>query len=184
MAEPEDFIIQYSQYCPYFDQLTCPAGTHEPLHVLDVACGSGRHALLFARQGHSVVAMERSEESRTSLRTTAQSEGLSVQIIEADVEEMSLLPDRFDIIVNTLFLYRPLFPHYIATLRPNGLLLFRTFTTDHADVLGHERPRRDFLLKPGELGRAFADLETLHYEETVDGQRAIATLVARAPYRT
>ncbi len=173
MAEPEDFIIQFSDL----------VGKPRPCDVLDVACGFGRHALFFARSGHSVIAMERSEEPRTSLGATAENEGLSVQIIEADVEKMSLLPARFDIVVNTLFLYRPLFPQYVATLRPNGVLFFRTFTTDHADVLGNDRPRRDFLLEPGELRDAFSALETVHYEESVEGSRAIATLVARAPVR-
>jgi SAM-dependent methyltransferase len=171
VTEPEDFIIEFSDLVP----------EAEPLDVLDVASGSGRHALFFARKGHSVVTMERSEESRTSLRDAARSENLSLQIIESDVENMSLLPDEFDIVVNTLFLYRPLFPQYEATLRPNGLLFFRTFTTDHLDVLGHDKPRRDFLLEPGELRNAFPGLDVVHYEESVEGRRAIATLVARAP---
>ena len=168
MDPPEDFIVRFSE-------LVGPGA-----RVLDVASGKGRHALLFARRACAVLAMESNPQFIRDLREAARVEGLSLEAIEADVENMSLLSAGFDVVINTLFLYRPLFPHYVAALRPGGLLFFRTFTTDNADVLGHVRPRREYLLEPGELRRAFCDLELIHYEESVVEDRAVATLVGRA----
>lgn len=167
MGQPEDFIVKFLELVP------------QGARVLDVASGKGRHALLLARRGCTVLAMEGNPEFVRHLRNMAQAEGLSLEVIEADVENMSLLSAGFDVVINTLFLYRPLFRDYVTALRPAGLLFFRTFTTNNSDVLGHVRPRREYLLKPGELRRAFFDLKVIHYEESVVQDRAMATLVAR-----
>ncbi len=146
--------------------------------VLDVACGSGRHTLFFGRHGCRVVALDRSIDAFTPLRESVERERLPVRVVQSDVENMSLLPDSFDAIVNTFFLCRPLAEQYAEALRPGGILYFRTFTTDHHDVLGNTRPRRDFLLESDELGRMFGNLEVLFYEESIETDRALATLVA------
>ena len=167
MMEQEDFILRFSKLI------------QRESEVLDVASGGGRHALLFARLGCSVLAMERNPRCVRESRDAACREGLSLKIVEADVENMCLLPESFDVIVNTLFLYRPLFPQYISALRTSGLLFFRTFTTDNADVFGHPRPSRKYLLDPGELQRTFRELELIHYAESVIEDRAVATFVGR-----
>lgn len=167
MSDQEDFV-------PMFSGLV-----HQSSQVLDVASGKGRHALYFARLGCSVLALEGNAGAVHECRHVALTEGLCLETVEADVEKMSLLPASFDVIVNTLFLYRPLFSQYISALRPNGLLFFRTFTTDNLDVLKHPSPNRRYLLDPGELYRSFQELEVIHYQEGVMDDRALATLIAR-----
>ncbi len=169
MIEPEDLIVRFA------DRI--PAGKPAP-EVLDVACGAGRHSLFLARRGCRVVAMDRHLEHLRSLRDAVRKEHLPVEVLESNVESMSLLPERFDAIVNTLFLWRPLLPQFVSALRPGGVIYFRTFTTDHTDVLCHSHPRRDFQLQRGELRRAFDALDVIHYEESVRDDRAVATLVA------
>ena len=169
IVRPEAFVARHSS--------RLAAGAE----VLDVACGGGRHSMLLARSGCRVLALDRSPDRVASLAGAAVAEGLSIAAVEADVERMSLLPARFDAIVNTLFLHRPLFGEYQRALRPGGLLFFGTFTTDHADVLGQDRPGRRFLLEPGELRAAFPDLVVEHYEEAILDGRAMATLVACRP---
>lgn len=167
MNEQEDFILRFSGL------------VHQGSQVLDVASGKGRHALYFARLGCSVLAFEGNAGAVHECRHLALAEGLCLETVEADVENMSLLPSNFDVIVNTLFLYRPLFPQYVSALRPGGLLFFRTFTTDNLDVLKHQSPSARFLLDPGELYRSFQGLELIHYQESVVDDRALATLIAR-----
>ena len=169
IVRPEAFVARHSS------RLASGA------EVLDVACGRGRHSMLLARSGCRVLALDRSPDCVASIAAAAAAEGLSIAAVEADVERMSLLPAGFDAIVNTLFLHRPLFGDFQRALRPGGILFFGTFTTDHADVLGKDRPGRRFLLEPGELRAAFPGLVVEHYDEAIADGRAMATLVARKP---
>ena len=69
----------------------------------------------------------------------------------------------FDGIVVTNYLHRPLFAPIAAALMPNGVLIYETFAAGN-ERLG--RPRNpDFLLRPGELLDAFAELTLLAFEQ-------------------
>jgi SAM-dependent methyltransferase len=163
---PEDFVLRFGEHLVRGGD------------VLDVACGSGRHALTIARAGYRVTAMDRSAIALDELRAAAARERLPVSTVQADVERMSLLPDTVDGIVNVCFLYRALFAEYERALRPGGCLFFRTFTSENMDVLGHSKPGRRFLLEKGELKDAFPGLRTVFYSEGIEDGRAMATLVA------
>jgi hypothetical protein len=74
------------------------------------------------------------------------------------------LGGRYDGIVVTNYLHRPLLPAIAAALAPgDGLVIYQTF------AVGNERfgrPRNpDFLLCPGELLQAFAALTTIAFEQ-------------------
>ncbi len=56
-----------------------------PASVLDLGCGQGRDALLFARAGHSVVGIDVSSVGIAQLRRVAEAEGLAVDARVADV---------------------------------------------------------------------------------------------------
>ena len=123
--------------------------------VLDLACGSGRHARLLARLGYSVTAVDREPQVIESVR-----------FIQADLEDGSPWPlpgERFQGIVVTNYLHRPLFPLLQDSLAPGGLLLYETF------MLGNERYGRPsnpaFLLRPGELWQAFGGLQVIAFEQ-------------------
>ncbi len=152
--------------------------------ALDVACGAGRHSLFLARRGFKVIAADISWEGLQRLARHARDENLDIQIIHADLERFTFPPEIFDVIVNTRFLLRSLFPLYRSALKPGGLLLFESFTVDEIDVLGGDI-RREFALERGELRDAFSDFEILSYEEGVfeepEGERGLARLVARRP---
>ena len=117
------------------------------VEVLDLACGSGRHAKLFLDLGHPVTALDRDLSRLALARDTP---GLTV--LERDLEDGSPWPlagRRFGAVVVTNYLYRPLFPSIIAALEPGGVLIYETFAH------GNERfgkPRNpNHLLKAGEL---------------------------------
>jgi SAM-dependent methyltransferase len=133
--------------------------------VLDVACGRGRHARLFAEQGCLVDAVDIDAEAGAAL---AQVPGL--RFLRADLESgpWPYAGQRFDAIVVTRYLHRPLLPVLAEALAPGGLLIYETF------AVGHERFGKPtnpaFLLRPRELLDAFgAVLAVLAFEEGVVG---------------
>lgn len=123
--------------------------------VLDVACGSGRHARYFQARNLEVVAIDREPQDIPGAR-----------FIRADLEDGSPWPlpdERFEGVVVTNYLNRRLFPVLAQALKPGGVLIYETF------MLGNERFGRPsnpaFLLRPGELREAFRDLLLKGFEE-------------------
>jgi tellurite methyltransferase len=151
----------------------------------DVACGAGRHSLRLARRGLHVLATDLSWEGLRRCQARARPEGLWVYPVCADLEVWRPRPGAlFDVIVNTYFLLRRLFPLYREHLRPGGWLLVETYHVDEIDVCGGDI-RRAYALERGELLREFGDLEILEHAEgvfeTSAGERGLGRLIARKP---
>jgi len=147
--------------------LVAPGGT-----VLDVAAGGGRHAHYFKDLGYQVTSLDRDVSRRQDLA------GQGVEVVAADLEDGSPWPlgvRKFDGIVVTNYLHRPLFPHLASALAPGGVLLYETFG------IGNERfgkpSNPHFLLRPGELLEFAAahGLQVLAYAcgEVAEPKRAI-----------
>jgi len=62
-----------------------PAG--EPLRVVDLGCGRGRHALFAAGIGAEVVAVDHSSRAVAQLNAAAETAGLRVRAVEGDLVE-------------------------------------------------------------------------------------------------
>lgn len=136
-----------------FGGLVRPGGA-----VLDLACGGGRHARWFAARGHAVTAVDRDAAALATLAGIAET-------VEADLENGPWPLDgrRFDAVVVTNYLWRPLFPRILEAVAPGGVLLHETFAQGNETVGKPSRP--DFLLAPGELLRAYAGLRVVAYED-------------------
>jgi SAM-dependent methyltransferase len=105
--------------------------------------------------GFDVVAVDREPQSIPGVR-----------FLQADLEDGSPWPlpgERFQGVVVTNYLHRPLFPLLKDSLAPGGVLLYETF------MLGNERYGRPsnpaFLLRPGELWQAFGGLHVVAFEQ-------------------
>ncbi len=129
-----------SEWVTRWAHLVRPAG-----RVLDLACGSGRHARWFAQRGHAVVGVDRDAEAVASLP----------QPLVGRVEDLEQgtwpLADEapFDAVIVTNYLHRPLWTDLANALAPGGVLLYETFASGNETVGKPSRP--DFLLQPGEL---------------------------------
>jgi SAM-dependent methyltransferase len=152
-----------------------------PGRALDVACGDGRNALYLARQGWRVEAIDFAHAGLARLLAIARRDGLSVDAVQADLEQFPLPRARYDVVVNARYLQRSLFGALKDSLRAGGTVVFETFIRDQQQ-LGHPR-NPVFLLERGELAARFGDLDIIRYEEgrfeTESGSAFLARLLAR-----
>ncbi len=126
--------------------------------VLDLACGSGRHLRWFAQRGHRVTGVDRDAQAVEPLRALG-------EIVVADIENgpWPLAGRRFDAVVVTNYLWRPLLPAIVDSVAEGGVLIYETFAAGNETV--GKPSRADFLLQPGELLRAAQGLRVIAYED-------------------
>lgn len=133
------------------EQISSWVSRYAPLipggEVLDLACGAGRHARHLVGLGHLVVAVDQNADS---LAAAAGDGIVTSQIdLEADGAVWPFGPGRFAGIVVTNYLHRPLVADMLASLAPNGVLVYETFSEGNGQFGKPSNP--DFLLAPGEL---------------------------------
>jgi len=155
-ATSPDHELAVSPWVARWLQLAPPGSS-----VLDVACGSGRHTRLAASLGHRVVALDRNVDALSAIEKVSGVIGVHADI-EAD--EWPLADQKFDVVIVTNYLHRPLFPEILRAVSEAGLLIYETFAR------GNERFGRPsnpaFLLNPGELyDRVHTSLRVLGYED-------------------
>jgi SAM-dependent methyltransferase len=144
--------------------------------VLDVAAGAGRHARLLARMGFEVDAVDRD----ASLFADPPE---NVRVLEADLEAggWPYAKRRFDAIVVTNYLHRPLLSTLTDSLEPGGVLIYETFAVGNEKFGKPSNPA--FLLAPGELLEAVRGrLRVLGFEDLVVSEprpAAVQRLAAR-----
>ena len=142
--------------------------------MLDVACGSGRHVRWFASRGCAVTGIDRDAAAIESLREVAE-----VLIADIETAPWPLPGRRFDAVVVTNYLWRPLFATLIDSVDNGGVLIWETFAIGNAAFGKPSNP--DFLLAPGELLQAAAGLRVVAYEDGLlsGPQRCVQRMCAR-----
>lgn len=146
LADPSEWVVRFT---PLLQKNS---------EILDIAAGSGRHAIWLAAQGHRVTAIDRDVSSLTENVETRRDELTEIEIIEADLETGEGWPlgnRKFDGIIVTNYLHRPLFPAIAAAVKEEGLLIYETFALGN-EVFG-KPSNPDFLLQPGELKAVFGE---------------------------
>ena len=147
--------MKVSNWVASHTDLITPGGA-----VLDLACGSGRHTRYLLDKGFRVMAVD---INLSGLDDILGHEGLAV--LEADLENgiWPLGNAAFDGIVVTNYLHRPLFPHIVAALAPDGVLIYETFMLGNE---AHGRPSNpDFLLIDDELKDVCKKLDIVAFEQ-------------------
>lgn len=151
--EPDAFVLRA------LDAL----GNLRPGTALDVAAGTGRHALELARRGWAVSAWDVSPVGLARLARRAADEGLSIETVERDLVGEAPPVDRtFDLVLVSNFLDRGLYGRLRELVAIGGHLVLTTYTEDRPGP----RPALEHCLKRGELATAvpgFAPL--MQFEE-------------------
>lgn len=126
--------------------------------VLDVACGAGRHSRWFAQRGAEVTALDRDAQALAQV-------GPGITTVLADIEQgpWPFGPEQFDALVVTNYLWRPLWPTWVASLKPGGVVVAETFALGQARWGKPSNP--EFLLQPGELWSLVQPLHVLAFED-------------------
>lgn len=137
-------------------------------NALDIACGNGRNSLFLAEKGFSVDAVDISTIATGHLHDRHP----GIQVICQDLDTWKISPNHYDLVVNVHFLDRRLFPMIEHALKPDGVLIFKSFISKNAHPFG---------LRNNELLDAFEPLRIIYYEEKPHDHEAfnqIASLVA------
>jgi tellurite methyltransferase len=168
--EPDSFLpLAFSQFVrPSF-----PAAGH----ALDLAGGTGRHAIWLAKEGWGVTLIDIAKEGLERAQQNAGPVASRVHCVEDDLACFEAPQTQFDLVVGFFYLERRIFPEIVKAIRPGGLLIYKTLTRAQLELPGGPKDPA-YLLEEGELLRLVGDLQVLHYREQI-ADKATAELVAR-----
>jgi SAM-dependent methyltransferase len=166
IAGPAQWLLENADLLP-------PSG-----RALDVACGRGRHALLLAAAGYEVTALDHDRTALERVQRQADRLELTVATSEMNLEgdAVDLGEARYDVVLVTRYLHRPLFPALVRSLAPGGVLVYETFLVQQAERGQPKNPA--FLLNPGELARLMAPLDVVRSREGEFEGKMVASVAA------
>ena len=118
--------------------------------VLDLGCGIGRHALLFAKNGFKVTAVDISDDALSFLKKQCKEQGLDIACRKADMVTLPFSADAFDCIfavhsaghTDTEGMDR-LIAELRRVLRPEGALFMTLCSKDTFTYKSSDLPRID-----------------------------------------
>jgi SAM-dependent methyltransferase len=138
-----DLLYKNKDYAAEAEYVQSLVARHRPAakSLLDLGCGTGRHARLFARKGYAVTGVDRSEEmlataKASSSRASSQGDGdgaaLQPEFLEGDLRQVRL-NRQFDVVVSLFHVMsyqtsnadlKAAFGTVREHLKPDGLFLF------------------------------------------------------------
>ncbi len=168
--EPDPFLPRaFSEYIrPLF-----PSGGN----ALDLAGGAGRHAIWLAKQGWEVTLIDISETGVEQARMNAGALASRIHFVVDDLTGFAASQTQFDVVMAFFYLERKSFPEIVKSIKPGGLLVYKTLTIAQLGLAGGPKDPAH-LLEKNELLRLADGLEVLHYHEEV-ARKATAELIAR-----
>lgn len=148
--------------------------------ALDIAMGEGRNAVFLAKKGFLVEGVDISHVGLRKAQMLAAENGVKIKTINADLSTYKIKKNNYKVIANFYYYQRDLFEKIKEGLRPGGVVIYESYTKEHQNISKTDWLEKN-LLKKGELRKAFSDFEILHYSETNDGKKAVASIIARKP---
>jgi SAM-dependent methyltransferase len=145
----------------------------KPGRALDLACGTGRHALFLANLGWDVTAVDGSSAALDVLSRQPQ---IKTVLADLTLDATVIAPAAFDLILCCYYLQRSLFPKILSATAPGGMVIAIVHIPE-----GDQQPNEN-RAAPGELRQFFAGWTILHdYEGPPNDpahQRSVAEIVA------
>jgi 2-polyprenyl-3-methyl-5-hydroxy-6-metoxy-1,4-benzoquinol methylase len=107
--------------------------------VLDMGCGVGRHALMFAAQGYEVTATDESPSAIGAVKEETERLGLSLETVMCEMSKQPFDPGSFDLVLAYNVIYHgrrsdfaDAISHVANLLRPQGIFYFTAPTRKDA----------------------------------------------------
>lgn len=147
--------------------------------ILDLACGAGANAIFSAQRGCRVVGVDLSLEGLRIAARRAKEKGVTLSLLNVDLKSWRPPPSRFDLVMVFRYLDRALMPSLRATIRPGGVVIYKTFNRNFLEQKPDMNP--DYLLEPGELPRCFADFDEIATNDRADNQAVSSWWIGRRP---
>jgi 2-polyprenyl-3-methyl-5-hydroxy-6-metoxy-1,4-benzoquinol methylase len=137
------------------------------VRVLDVACGSGRHAIAAATLGAQVTAVDADAARLKVARRFAEQRSVAVDWVQADLASYPVPEREYDVVLIFQYLDRRRIPDFRRALRPDGFLLAETFLETQREH-GWGPTSEEHLLRPGELPQLVSPLEIVLEREVLE----------------
>jgi tellurite methyltransferase len=153
----------------------------QTVKALDLGCGVGRHALLFAKLGFETAAVDMAEQGLAEARRAAEAEGLSISTRVAPMTELPFADSAFDYVLAFNVLYhgddtvvRTAFGEIARVLKPGGTFQATMLSKRNAGFgLGTEISPNTFVREAGQGD----DSDKAHPHFYCDAAELVALLV-------
>jgi SAM-dependent methyltransferase len=164
--------------------------------ALALADGEGRNGVFLAGQGLQVTSVDFSPVALAKARRLAQSRGVDMSFVQADLATWEWKPDSFDIVAAIFIQFADpvlrgaIFRGIRQTLAPGGLLLMQGYRPEQIAYGTGGPPHPENMYTAAMLREAFSGFEILHLVEhdgVIEegaghhGMSALVDLVARKP---
>jgi SAM-dependent methyltransferase len=134
--------------------------------ALDIAGGTGRHAIYLADKGWRVRLTDIAEAGLVNARKNAGSLASRIEFRVEDLTRFEGGGESYDVILVFFFLRREMFGELVKALNPGGLLIFKGYTRGQAKF-GGGPTNPEYLFEENELLDSFRELRVLHYAELI-----------------
>lgn len=146
--------------------------------VLDIAMGEGRNGVYLATQGFEVLGLDISEKGLTKAHKLAEKNNVTIETKVVDLENFTLEPNTYDVILCTYYMQKDLFKQFESALKPGGMIVVETYNIDY---LKYARFSREWALDTNELLDIFKGLRVIRYQDYDDGKEAYSSIIAQKP---
>jgi cyclopropane fatty-acyl-phospholipid synthase-like methyltransferase len=139
--------------------------------ALTIADGEGRNGVFLAECGLDVLAMDFSPAALTKSRALAKERGVSLSIVQADLETWQWPVGEFDVVVAIFIqfcspaLRSRVFENMKRSLKPGGLILMQGYRSEQIKYKTGGPSQVEQLYTRELLEKAFADCSSVEIEE-------------------
>lgn len=183
-TEPNDFLRECAEKLP-----------SPPARVLSLAEGEGRNAVYLAGLGYEVTGVDASVVGLSKAHRLAEDRGVSIETVQAKLEDYRIAPEAWDVIV-CIFCHLPpalrrqVHGEIVSGLRPGGMVVLEAYTPDQLRHRTGGPSRPELLFTADMLREDFSGLDFLHLQELERdvtegllhrGMAAVVQMLARKP---